>query len=77
MRTAKATRGPGLHLVDSQKTERHPAHDVPAIWPSNSALERLEGWYGSRIWPAALLLIAGCALMGAAIVAATYGWRIK
>ncbi len=30
----RATRGDGLYIVDSQRTERIQAEDPPAIWPN-------------------------------------------
>ncbi len=40
--------------------------------------ERLSAWYfkPGRYWPARVLLVLGCALMGLAVVAATYSLRV-
>jgi len=69
MHKDRATRGPGLHLVDSQVTERYQAVDPP-----ESGIYGVTEWYGKRQWPAWLLLILGCALLGAAVVAAVATW---
>jgi hypothetical protein len=56
----KATRGPGLHLVESQRTERHQAHTIPTIWgPVNPPIS----------WSQAVAIIV-CIVVPVAIVIA-------
>ena len=54
----------------------HALRRVLAGTPPRSVVDRLTTWYCARRWPAYALLALGCALLGAAIVAATYGWRV-
>ncbi len=51
-----ATRGPGLSLVPSQKTERIQANEVPDIWPAPK-----------RDWHATIIFIIGLVLLAASI----------
>ena len=37
-----------------------------------SWIERVVGWYFGHRWPAIVLLVFGCACLGAAVVAATW-----
>jgi len=67
MHKDRATRGPGLHLVDSQRTERIQATDPP-----ESGVYGVTEWYGKRPWVGWALLLLGCALLGAAVVAGTW-----
>jgi len=63
----RATRGPGLHIVESQRTERHRAGDVPSVWPVVSRFDRLANWYNARLWPALVLMALPFVLMALAI----------
>jgi hypothetical protein len=68
---ARATRGDGLRLVPSQRTERIQATDPPKRWEV-SRIERITDWYVGSAWAAYALLVLGCAMLGAAIVLATW-----
>lgn len=72
----KATRPTTMRLVPSQFTERHQATDVPEVWPvdEQSVVEMVTEWYLARRWPAAVLLLIGCAAAG--LVIARYGWAV-
>jgi len=77
-RVAAMTSFTEKRLVPSQFTERIQAEDVPEVWEDKSSLVyRGTAWYMARRWPAIALLVLGCAFFGAAIVAATYGWRVQ
>ena len=43
--------------------------------PEQSIAERITTYYAAHRWPAAALLVIGCALIGLSIVAAT--WQIR
>jgi len=64
----RATRGDGLHIVESQRTERHRASGVPAVWPVASRLDKFARWYNSRLWPALVLMALPFALMALAVI---------
>jgi hypothetical protein len=42
-----------------------------------SVIDRVTGYYRAHRWPAAMLLAAGVALFGLAVIAATLGWKVR
>jgi hypothetical protein len=70
MHKNKATRGPGLHLVPNQRTERHQAEDPPSVWPPHSWIDRLSVWFETltnRQIIFILALVAVCVVVGAVV----------
>ena len=58
-RRHRATRGDGLHLVPSQRTERHQAVDPPQVWPGTE----------SRALAIVIVIVVPVAIFLAALIA--------